>query len=184
LAENDPATIDNDKIAQDREAIQTRINDLVTMCLQKFSNPNYLLLFAQDMAKRDEFDLVIRIVHKCLDQIQSIEILRIERQPMQQQLDELDRQKAELAQQGASLSDDKLATYQLIANALPLLPPFPHYASLNEPKQFDSVKRDVILCLIKSTLAERYSLDAMIAQMVSSPLSSSLIISYLISSLI
>lgn len=45
----DPAKIDRNKIEKDRLTLNNRIQALVDICLEKFSNPAYLLKFAESM---------------------------------------------------------------------------------------------------------------------------------------
>lgn len=45
----DPNTIDKKKIDKDRKQLLERIQTLVESCLQKFTNPDYLLQYAQTM---------------------------------------------------------------------------------------------------------------------------------------
>jgi hypothetical protein len=109
---------------------------------------------------------VIRIVHKCLDQIANIEQLRVVRAPLHIEFQELEHEKVRLAVHSATLTSDKAARHQALQQELAALPVWPHYAVVTEANQFDSVKQNALLCLIKSILNEKYLMEAEVAQMV------------------
>ena len=97
LKKIDPKKINHKKIEADRARINKQVTDLVGTCLEKFSNPNSLLKYATSMQKREEMEIVLKVISKCFERIKEIYALQAKRAPLQEKLDLLNSEKEELA---------------------------------------------------------------------------------------
>lgn len=134
--ETEPSKINHKQIEADRKDIQQRIRNLVKLCLEKFSNPEYLLKFARNMNNRKEMEIVLEVSDKCLDRIQNLQGLRKQRAPIQKEYDTV------LADNNAPNKENRLKE---LKEKLDKLPVWPHFATLFDAHQHDSTKHNITL---------------------------------------
>eukprot|EP01125_Pyxidicula_operculata_P015272 TRINITY_DN5168_c2_g1_i2.p1 TRINITY_DN5168_c2_g1~~TRINITY_DN5168_c2_g1_i2.p1 ORF type:complete len:1487 (-),score=479.48 TRINITY_DN5168_c2_g1_i2:82-4542(-) len=159
--ENAPENIDHDKIEKDRAQIQQRIRELTKQCLTKFSNPVYLLKFANDMKRRNETDIVLEVVQKCIEKIRELNEQRKKRKPLQQELDELELSKEEASKAGKSFSEDKINQLKSQLDSLPI---WPHFASVYSDDQYDNSLHQCVQLALNSVLDDRDAHERQIAK--------------------
>eukprot|EP00029_Vermamoeba_vermiformis_P012434 TRINITY_DN724_c0_g2_i1.p1 TRINITY_DN724_c0_g2~~TRINITY_DN724_c0_g2_i1.p1 ORF type:complete len:1593 (+),score=701.35 TRINITY_DN724_c0_g2_i1:168-4781(+) len=155
--ETEPSKIDHKQIEADRKDIQQRIRSLVKLCLEKFSNPEYLLKFARNMNARKEMEIVLEVSDKCLDRIQHLQGLRKQRAPIQKEYD------AVLADNNAPNKENRLKE---LKDKLDKLPVWPHFATLFDAHQHDSTKQNITLLALQRVLSAQEEMEARISKQI------------------
>jgi len=153
--ENDPASIDVRHIEEQREAIKAKINNMVSITLLKFPDPEYLLKFAEDMQNKDEAEIVLRVGERCLDKIQEIEGFLKQRVPLLRLIERLNQKK--LAKKNAFPKDkaEQLAKLQATFDSLTALP---HFVSGDKTQQYANTKISIAKLIVKTSVAGLRSL--------------------------
>eukprot|EP01120_Amphizonella_sp_Union-15-10_P016957 TRINITY_DN924_c0_g1_i4.p1 TRINITY_DN924_c0_g1~~TRINITY_DN924_c0_g1_i4.p1 ORF type:complete len:934 (+),score=228.69 TRINITY_DN924_c0_g1_i4:734-3535(+) len=160
--ENAPESIDHKKIAQDRADIQSRIRELTKICLEKFTNPSYLLKFAQDMNSRKEMEIVLEVTYKCLERIKDINNQRRERLPVQLSFDELEKERDEYVKQKKDFpNEEKLKKVKAKLDSFPI---WPHFANIYSKHQYDQTVLSAIKVAMNAVMDNRDDLEKDIQQ--------------------
>jgi len=147
--ETPPENIDHKKIENDRAVIQNKIRQLTKHCLTNFSNPTYLLKFAKDMKFRNETEIVLEVVSKCLLKIKEINQLRLSRKPLQLRLDKLEEMK------GSNNNFNGKDEMKKIQSQLEKLPLWPHFAQIYTDNQYDQTIFETIELALQSVLEDK-----------------------------
>eukprot|EP01090_Pellita_catalonica_P001993 TRINITY_DN1167_c0_g2_i1.p1 TRINITY_DN1167_c0_g2~~TRINITY_DN1167_c0_g2_i1.p1 ORF type:complete len:1453 (-),score=417.61 TRINITY_DN1167_c0_g2_i1:71-4429(-) len=148
--EVNPSKIDEGKIEADRQKIQREVQDMVKTCLERFANPADLLKVCKDMKNRQEVDIVLQIAVKCLQRIVDIEDQRTLRSKV---VERLEKAKEDKNKKAIAKHDKKLRS----------LPGWPHYAKLQDPRQYNGTKYEIVKVALDAVLDHQERVEANIS---------------------
>ncbi|GAM18171.1 hypothetical protein SAMD00019534_013460 [Acytostelium subglobosum LB1] len=146
---NSKKSLETSDDSKKKQQVQHQFHQLIELCLQKFSDPIYLMKFANHMAGSREDQVLSRIVTQLFKRCNEIESQRVVRLALKTKLEGLTEavKKASPEKQKAML-DLKKAT----EDEIEALPVWPHYASLEANKPYDTTKYDASIILLNTIL--------------------------------
>jgi hypothetical protein len=142
----------------------------VQSIMDEVNDPQQLCELARHIEKRDESEIVIRLGEKCQRNIKEVEDLRLARAPLTRELLELEAEQQRLAKDKKHLPPSQQARLKELQEQIALLPAWPVYGSVLDPRQYDNLSLEVVRVMTSAILDTKSALEKRIAEMVRSSL--------------
>ncbi|EFA83868.1 hypothetical protein PPL_02938 [Heterostelium album PN500] len=138
--------LENSKDTAKKQLVNQQFNQLVELCLEKFSDPTYLMKFANHMKDSREDQVMTRIITQIFKRTNEIESARQVRLALEASLE------TATANVKRDNSAESLAKKKQLEAEIEALPVWPHYANLNAARQYDDIKYQASTTLLNSLI--------------------------------
>jgi len=134
-----------------KNRVNLQVSTLVTMCLEKFQDPVYLLKFANHMKDSKEEKVLNQVISQVFRRCQELEDQRVERKTLTTKLATVIDSLAK-GNLNPKVYQDFEKQKKKIEKDIEKLPIWPHYAQLDVEFQFDQAKLEASNILVKGIL--------------------------------
>ncbi|KAF2078405.1 hypothetical protein CYY_000272 [Polysphondylium violaceum] len=143
--------LEDSKDKELKNRVNLQVSTLVTMCLEKFQDPAYLLKFANHMKDSKEEKVLNQVITQVFKRCQELEDQRVERKTMTSKLHSIIDQLAK-GNINPKVYQELEKQKKKIEKDIEKLPIWPHYAQLDVEFQYDQTKFEASTILVKGVL--------------------------------